>query len=42
VTVPDLFATIFTLFGVDPAKEHALAGRPLAWTDGGRMIDELL
>lgn len=42
VGVPDLFATLFTLFGIDPSKEHTRAGRPLAWTEGGKLIDELL
>ncbi len=37
IGVPDLFATIFSALGVDPAKEHMLKGdRPMSIVDGGR------
>ena len=42
VTPADLAATIFTLLGVDPAKElHTSDGRPVAVNQGGRVIREL-
>jgi hypothetical protein len=42
VTPADLAATIFTLLGVDPARElHTSDGRPVAVNQGGRVIREL-
>jgi uncharacterized protein (DUF1501 family) len=41
--VPDLFATIATQLGLDPARESRTPrGRPITLTDGGRPIDALL
>lgn len=41
VTVPDLFASVLAAHGIDPAREHSAAGRPLAWTDAGKPVAEL-
>jgi uncharacterized protein (DUF1501 family) len=42
VSVPDLFATIYSAFGIDPAKEHKVAGgRPVKIVDGGLPVKEL-
>jgi hypothetical protein len=43
VTVPDLFATLATLLGMDP-EETVLtpAGRPISLTDHGRPVRELI
>ena len=42
-TVPDLLATMSTLLGLDPAHtETSPAGRPIAVTDGGTAIRELM
>ncbi|MBA4067429.1 MAG: DUF1501 domain-containing protein [Isosphaera sp.] len=46
VGVGDLFATIFTALGIDPAKEHVLkGGRPMSIVDGGgaaKPVEEVL
>jgi uncharacterized protein (DUF1501 family) len=43
VTVPDLFATIATLLGIDPTREEmSPVGRPIAISDSGRRIKELI
>jgi hypothetical protein len=43
VTVPDLFATIATLLGIDPKREEmSPVGRPIAVSDGGSPIKALL
>jgi Protein of unknown function (DUF1501) len=42
VTPADLACTVFTLLGVDPARElHTADGRPVAVNQGGRVIREL-
>ena len=43
VTVPDLFATIYTLLGVDPRKKvTSPLGRPLAFSDNGTPVKDLI
>ncbi|MBA4016577.1 MAG: DUF1501 domain-containing protein [Pirellula sp.] len=43
VTVPNYFATLATLLGMDPAKEAmSPVGRPIAISDGGEPIRRLL
>jgi len=43
VTVPDLFATIYTAIGVDPRKKVVSPlGRPIAFSDNGVPVKELL
>jgi uncharacterized protein (DUF1501 family) len=43
VSVPDLFATIATLLGMDPQKTYSTPqGRPIAITDNGTPIPDLL
>jgi uncharacterized protein (DUF1501 family) len=43
VTVPDLFATIATLVGMDPKHEEmSPVGRPIAISDGGTAIRALI
>jgi len=43
VTVPDLFATMTTLLGIDPGRSFSTpTGRPIAVTDGGTPIKELM
>jgi hypothetical protein len=43
VTVPDLFATIWTAMGVDPKKKNTSPlGRPIALSDNGVPVKELL
>ncbi len=43
VTVPDLFATIATLIGMDPKHEvMSPVGRPIAVSDGGKAIRALI
>jgi hypothetical protein len=43
VTVPDLFATIATLLGIDPKREEmSPVGRPIAISDGGTPIRALI
>jgi uncharacterized protein (DUF1501 family) len=43
VTVPDLFATIATLIGIDPKREEmSPVGRPIAVSDGGKVIKGLV
>jgi hypothetical protein len=43
VTVPDLFATIATLLGIDPKREEmSPVGRPIAVSDGGTPIKALM
>ncbi len=43
VTVPDLFATIATLIGMDPKHEEmSPVGRPIAVSDGGKPIQALI
>jgi Protein of unknown function (DUF1501) len=43
VTVPDLFATIATLLGMDPKREEmSPVGRPIAISDGGKAIRALI
>jgi Protein of unknown function (DUF1501) len=43
VTVPDLFATVATLAGIDPKESRTSpAGRPIAITDEGSPIRELI
>jgi hypothetical protein len=43
VTVPDLFATIATLIGIDPKHEEmSPVGRPIAVSDGGQAIRTLI
>ena len=43
VTVPDLFATVVTLMGIDPHEtKTSPAGRPIAISDEGSPIGELL
>ncbi len=42
-TVPDLLATIASRMGLDPATvERSPAGRPIAVTDGGKVIEALV
>jgi hypothetical protein len=42
VSIPDLFATIYRVFGVSPEKEHlAGGGRPLKILEGGEPVKEL-
>lgn len=43
VTVPDLFATIWSAMGVDPKKKNTSPlGRPIALSDNGVPVKELL
>jgi hypothetical protein len=43
VTVPDLFATLYTVLGVDPKKKNVSPlGRPIALSDNGVPVKELL
>jgi uncharacterized protein (DUF1501 family) len=43
VTVPNLFATIATLLGMDPAHEEmSPVGRPIAVSDGGLPVKALM
>lgn len=43
VKVPDLFATLATLLGMDPAKSRmAPSGRPISITDEGSPVAELI
>jgi uncharacterized protein (DUF1501 family) len=43
VTVPDLFATLATLLGMDPNKEiMSPVGRPIGISDGGAPVKALL
>jgi hypothetical protein len=43
VTVPDLFATIYSAVGVDPKKKQVSPlGRPIAYSDNGVPVKELL
>jgi hypothetical protein len=43
VTVPDLFATIYSAVGVDPRKKNVSPlGRPIALSDNGVPVKELL
>ncbi|MEM7231742.1 MAG: DUF1501 domain-containing protein, partial [Planctomycetota bacterium] len=42
VSVPDLFATVFTGLGINPAKELYAGERPVPITDGGKAIPRLL
>jgi uncharacterized protein (DUF1501 family) len=43
VGIPDFFATLATLLGLDPQKElRTPVGRPIAITDGGTPIRELM
>ncbi len=43
VTVPDLFATMYSALGVDPKKKHiSPLGRPIALSDNGVPVKELL
>ena len=43
VTVPNYFATLATVLGMNPAKEAmSPVGRPIAISDGGTPIRELL
>ncbi len=42
VSVPDLFATMFTVLGVDPHQELYAGERPVPLTDGGQPIAEVL
>lgn len=43
VTVPNFFATVSTLLGIDPSRElMSPVGRPIAISDGGKPIRELM
>ncbi|MBL9082755.1 MAG: DUF1501 domain-containing protein, partial [Planctomycetales bacterium] len=43
VTVPNYFATLATLLGLDPAKEAmSPVGRPIAISDAGEPIASLI
>jgi uncharacterized protein (DUF1501 family) len=43
VTIPDFFATVATLLGIDPAKElMSPVGRPIAVSDRGRVVSGLI
>jgi hypothetical protein len=43
VTVPDLFATVYSALGVDPKKKNiSPLGRPIALSDNGVPVKELL
>jgi hypothetical protein len=43
VTVPDLFATVYSSLGVDPKKKNiSPLGRPIALSDNGVAVKELL
>jgi len=42
VSVPDLFATVYSCFGVDPRKEFTTqGGRPIKILEGGEAVKEL-
>jgi len=42
VTVPDLYATLLSVFGVDPQKTYrAPGGRPIKLADKGKVVKEL-
>jgi uncharacterized protein (DUF1501 family) len=42
VTVPDLYATLLSVFGVDPHKAYrAPGGRPIKLADKGKVVKEL-
>jgi hypothetical protein len=43
VTIPDLFATVYTAIGVDPKKKQiSPLGRPISYSDNGVPVKELL
>jgi uncharacterized protein (DUF1501 family) len=43
VTVPDLYATLLSVFGLDPARSYRTpAGRPIRLADKGKVVTELL
>jgi hypothetical protein len=43
VTVPDLYATLLALFGLDPARSYRTpAGRPIRLADKGKVVRELM
>jgi arylsulfatase A-like enzyme len=43
VTVPDLFATVYSAIGVDPKKKNiSPLGRPISLSDNGVAVKELL
>ncbi len=41
VSVPDLFATVYTTLGIDPARELYSGDRPVPITDMGQAIPQL-
>jgi uncharacterized protein (DUF1501 family) len=42
VTVPDLYATLLTAFGIDPVKVYrSPGGRPIKLADKGKVVTEL-
>jgi hypothetical protein len=42
VTIPDLYATLLTTFGIDPQKTyHTPSGRPIKLADKGKAVKEL-
>ena len=42
VTVPDLHASLFHAFGIDPAKQYRTPdNRPIKLTNGGHIVEEL-
>lgn len=42
MTVPDYFATLYSILGIDPGKNLYANSRPVPITDHGRSVDELL
>jgi uncharacterized protein (DUF1501 family) len=43
VTVPDLYATLLTAFGIEPAKVYrSPGGRPIKLADKGKAVQELI
>jgi uncharacterized protein (DUF1501 family) len=43
VSVPDLFATVATLLGIDPTKQLlSPEGRPISMSDGGKVVKSLI
>jgi hypothetical protein len=42
VSIPDLFATVFSAFGLDPRKAYRTPeGRPIRLVEGGKPVEEL-
>jgi uncharacterized protein (DUF1501 family) len=42
VTVPDLYATLLTLFGLKPDRTYRVSGRPIKLADKGTVVREVM